>query len=45
LMKRAAIYTRVSTANRTRVGEAFEQNPEVQEMPLRHWQHREGGLL
>lgn len=34
-MKRAAIYVRVSTTNRTRGGDAFEQNPEVQEMPLR----------
>jgi DNA invertase Pin-like site-specific DNA recombinase len=36
-MKRAAIYVRVSTTNRARRGEvlAFEQNPEVQECPLR----------
>ena len=34
-MKRAAIYVRVSTTNRTRGGDGFEQNPEVQEMPLR----------
>jgi DNA invertase Pin-like site-specific DNA recombinase len=34
-MKRAAIYIRVSTTSRARGGEGFEQNPEVQEMPLR----------
>ena len=33
--KRAAIYVRVSTTNRARGGDGFEQNPEVQEMPLR----------
>jgi len=36
-MKRAAIYVRVSTTNRTRGGDAFEQNPEVQEIPLRQF--------
>jgi DNA invertase Pin-like site-specific DNA recombinase len=36
-MKRAAVYIRVSTANKSRQGEAvtFDQNPEVQEQPLR----------
>lgn len=34
-VKRAAIYVRVSTTNRARGSEAFEQNPEVQELPLR----------
>jgi DNA invertase Pin-like site-specific DNA recombinase len=36
-MKRAAIYVRVSTVTRVRKGResAFEQNPEVQEQPLR----------
>ena len=36
-MKRAALYVRVSTANKSRQGEAitFDQNPEVQEKPLR----------
>jgi DNA invertase Pin-like site-specific DNA recombinase len=36
-MKRAAIYVRVSTATKARNGRdsAFEQNPEVQELPLR----------
>ena len=40
-MKRAAIYVRVSTMNRTRGGDGFEQNPEVQEAPLRQMvEHR-----
>jgi DNA invertase Pin-like site-specific DNA recombinase len=36
-MKRAAIYVRVSTASKVRTGRdsAFEQNPDVQELPLR----------
>ena len=36
-MKRAALYVRVSTANKSRQGDAitFDQNPEVQEKPLR----------
>src|SRR4051812_16628562 len=36
-MKRAAIYVRVSTATKVRPGadSAFEQNPAVQEAPLR----------
>jgi DNA invertase Pin-like site-specific DNA recombinase len=33
--KRAVIYVRVSTSNKTRNGDGFEQNPEVQEGPLR----------
>ena len=33
-LKRAAIYVRVSTTNRARGGDGFEQNPEVQELPL-----------
>ena len=41
-MKRAAIYVRVSTANRTRTGDGFEQNPEVQEMPLRQMVQQRG---
>ncbi len=36
-MKRVALYVRVSTANRSRQGDAvtFDQNPDVQERPLR----------
>ena len=36
-MKRAAVYVRVSTTNKSRQGDAvvFDQNPEVQEQPLR----------
>src|ERR1035438_10133534 len=37
--KRAAIYLRVSTANRTRPGDGFEQNPEV---PLRQMLQQRG---
>ena len=33
--KRAVIYVRVSTSNKTINGDGFEQNPEVQEGPLR----------
>jgi DNA invertase Pin-like site-specific DNA recombinase len=44
-MKRAAIYARVSTTNRTRMGEAFEQNPEVQEMPLRQLAAQRGWIV
>jgi DNA invertase Pin-like site-specific DNA recombinase len=40
--KRAAIYLRVSTANRTRPGDGFEQNPEVQEIPLRQMLQQRG---
>ncbi len=37
VMKRAAVYVRVSTAKKSQQGEAltFDQNPEVQEKPLR----------
>jgi len=40
--KRAALYLRVSTANRARNADAFEQNPEVQEAPLRHLAQQRG---
>src|SRR6516162_11592189 len=41
--KRAALYVRVSTANRaTRNQAVFEQNPEVQEMPLRQMAEQRG---
>src|SRR5215831_19674382 len=43
--KRAAIYVRVSTANRTRTGDSFEQNPEVQEAPLRQVLRQRGWVL
>jgi len=41
-MKRAALYVRVSTVNRSRNGDAFEQNPEVQEAPLRQLTQQRG---
>jgi DNA invertase Pin-like site-specific DNA recombinase len=43
-MKRAAIYVRVSTAAKARNGadSAFEQNPEVQEVPLRQLAQQRG---
>jgi DNA invertase Pin-like site-specific DNA recombinase len=44
-LKRAAIYVRVSTTNRTRGGDAFEQNPEVQELPLRQMVEQRGWTL
>jgi DNA invertase Pin-like site-specific DNA recombinase len=44
-LKRAAIYVRVSTTNRTRGGDAFEQNPEVQEVPLRQLAQQRGWSL
>jgi DNA invertase Pin-like site-specific DNA recombinase len=44
-MKRAAIYVRVSTTNRTRGGDGFEQNPEVQEVPLRQLAQQRGWIL
>ena len=44
-MKRAAIYVRVSTTNRTRDGNGFEQNPEVQEVPLRQLVQQRGWTL
>ena len=36
-LKRAAAYIRVSTSNRSRHGDevSFDQNPEVQEVPIR----------
>jgi DNA invertase Pin-like site-specific DNA recombinase len=40
--KRAAIYTRVSTTLRTRDASGFEQNPEVQEVPLRQMAEQRG---
>lgn len=43
--KRAAIYVRVSTANRSRDGNGFEQNPEVQEIPLRQLVQQRGWTL
>ncbi len=42
--KRAAIYVRVSTANRNRTGDGFEQNPEVQEAPLRQVLEQRGSV-
>lgn len=44
-MKRAGIYVRVSTTNRTRDGNGFEQNPEVQEVPLRQLVQQRGWTL
>jgi len=44
-VKRAAIYVRVSTANRSRDGNGFEQNPEVQEIPLRQLVQQRGWTL
>jgi DNA invertase Pin-like site-specific DNA recombinase len=44
-LKRAAIYVRVSTTNRTRGGDDFEQNPEVQEVPLRQLAQQRGWSL
>lgn len=44
-MKRAAIYVRVSTTNRVRGGDGFEQNPEVQELPLRQLVAQRGWSL
>ena len=41
--KRAALYIRVSTTNRsTRNQAVFEQNPEVQELPLRQLAEQRG---
>lgn len=42
---RAAIYVRVSTTNRARGSDGFEQNPEVQEMPLRQLVAQRGWSL
>jgi DNA invertase Pin-like site-specific DNA recombinase len=44
-LKRAAIYVRVSTTNRARGGDGFEQNPEVQEVPLRQLAQQRGWNL
>jgi DNA invertase Pin-like site-specific DNA recombinase len=43
--KRAVIYVRVSTSNRTSTGDGFEQNPEVQEVPLRQMISQRGWTL
>src|SRR6516162_720734 len=41
--KRAALYVRVSTTNRATPNQAvFEQNPEVQELPLRQMAEQRG---
>ncbi len=42
MKKRAAIYVRVSTNLRTRDAGGFEQNPEVQEVPLRQMAEQRG---
>jgi DNA invertase Pin-like site-specific DNA recombinase len=42
LPKRAALYVRVSTNLRTRDAGAFEQNPAVQEAPLRQMAEQRG---
>ena len=44
-LKRAGIYVRVSTTNRVRGGDGFEQNPEVQEVPLRQLVQQRGWTL
>ena len=42
--KRAALYVRVSTSNRAARNQAlFEQNPEVQEQPLRQMAEQRAG--
>lgn len=43
--RRAAIYVRVSTNLRTRDAGAFEQNPEVQEVPLRQMAEQRGWMV
>lgn len=43
--KRAVIYVRVSTSNKASNGEGFEQNPEVQEPPLRQMIAQRGWKL
>ena len=47
VMKRAAVYVRVSTANKSRQGGAvtFDQNPEVQEQPLRDLATQRGWVV
>lgn len=46
-MKRAALYVRVSTANKSRQGDTvtFDQNPDVQERPLRDLVAQRGWVL
>ena len=46
-MKRVAVYVRVSTARKSRQGDAvtFDQNPEVQERPLRDLIAQRGWVL
>jgi hypothetical protein len=44
-LKKAAICVRVSTTNRTHRGDGFEQNPEVQEVPLRQLAQQRGWTL
>ena len=46
-LKRAVAYVRVSTSAKSRYGEktAFEQNPEVQEQPLRDLAQQRGWLI
>ena len=46
-MKRAAIYVHVSTARKSRQGDTptFDQNPEVQERPLRELVAQRGWVL
>ncbi len=44
-MKRAALYVRVSTTGRARNSDAFDQNPEVQELPLRQLLQQRGWSL
>ena len=43
--RRAVIYVRVSTSNRISNGDGFEQNPEVQELPLRQMIGQRGWTL
>jgi DNA invertase Pin-like site-specific DNA recombinase len=43
--KRAVVYVRVSTSNRTSSGDGFEQNPKVQEIPLRQMIAQRGWTL
>jgi len=43
--KRAVIYVRVSTSNRASTGNGFEQNPQVQEVPLRQMITQRGWTL
>src|SRR5690349_17332198 len=43
--RRAALYVRVSTTNHCRSGDGFEQNPEVQEAPLRQLVAQRGWVL